>query len=301
MSMANPPSHPSRVHAVVIGGSLAGLLTARVLSDHFEQVTLVERDPVSDRPESRKGQGQTRHLHGLLAQGFHLLRDLFPKLEHVLIEGGAIVSDMGEAMRWYHHDGYKIQFTSGLVGVSMSRVFLEWHIRNFVLALPNVTLRASTSVCGLSVNQERTRVLGVLTGRDDNQKASEPIAADLVVDTGGRGSGAGKWLERLGYDRPPEDEVRVGVGYATRVYRRRADHLTGARLVLISPTPPKQKHMTFLFPMEGDRWIVSAGGWFGDHPPTDESGYHEFIRRLPVSDVYDVVKTGRAPFRYLYL
>ena len=29
----------SEKHAVVLGGSLAGLLAARVLADHFEQVT----------------------------------------------------------------------------------------------------------------------------------------------------------------------------------------------------------------------------------------------------------------------
>ena len=49
-------------HALVIGGSMAGLLTARVLSDHFDQVTILERDSVHDYPESRKGQPQTRHL-----------------------------------------------------------------------------------------------------------------------------------------------------------------------------------------------------------------------------------------------
>ncbi|WP_211175858.1 hypothetical protein [Brasilonema sp. UFV-L1] len=31
-------------HAVVIGGSMAGLLAARILVEHFEHVTVVERD-----------------------------------------------------------------------------------------------------------------------------------------------------------------------------------------------------------------------------------------------------------------
>ena len=35
-----------RKHAIVIGASMAGLLATRVLSNHFTQVTLVERDPV---------------------------------------------------------------------------------------------------------------------------------------------------------------------------------------------------------------------------------------------------------------
>lgn len=34
-------------HAIVIGASMAGLLTARVLSDHFEKVTILERDQLS--------------------------------------------------------------------------------------------------------------------------------------------------------------------------------------------------------------------------------------------------------------
>ncbi|MDR4488018.1 MAG: hypothetical protein R3B83_10935 [Nitrospirales bacterium] len=53
----------NRTHAVVIGGSFAGLVAARVLSDHFERVTILERDPVHEYPESRRGQAQTRHLH----------------------------------------------------------------------------------------------------------------------------------------------------------------------------------------------------------------------------------------------
>ena len=72
------PLPTTRTHAVVIGCSLAGLLTARILSDHFERVTILERDRVSDRPESRRGQAQTRHLHGLLAQGFRIMKKLFP-------------------------------------------------------------------------------------------------------------------------------------------------------------------------------------------------------------------------------
>ena len=93
----------------------AGLVAARVLSDHFDRVTILERDPVSDYPESRRGQTQTRHLHGLLAQGFRILNKYFPDLEVNLAQGGATICDMGESIRWYHHDGYKIQFPSGLV------------------------------------------------------------------------------------------------------------------------------------------------------------------------------------------
>ena len=68
-------------HAIVIGSSIAGLLAARALSEHFEHVTILERDNLSDKPEPRKGVPQGQHAHGLLAAGLpqyrqalHLLR-----------------------------------------------------------------------------------------------------------------------------------------------------------------------------------------------------------------------------------
>ncbi|MEE8110885.1 MAG: hypothetical protein V3T44_07635, partial [bacterium] len=101
--------------AIVIGGSFAGLMAARVLSDHFEQVTLIERDKINDRPEARKGQPQVRHVHGLLANGLDVLTRYFPDLPDGLREGGSIVTDVGTAIRGHAVGGYRRQFESGLV------------------------------------------------------------------------------------------------------------------------------------------------------------------------------------------
>ena len=40
-------------HTVVIGGSIAGLLAAKVLTGHFDRVTVVERDPLVDNATPR--------------------------------------------------------------------------------------------------------------------------------------------------------------------------------------------------------------------------------------------------------
>ena len=69
-----------REQAVVLGASMAGLLAARVLSDHFAAVTLVERDRLPEGFEDRRGVPQGRHVHGLLASGQAILRQLFPGL-----------------------------------------------------------------------------------------------------------------------------------------------------------------------------------------------------------------------------
>ena len=36
--------------AIVIGGSLAGLMAARVLADYFDAVAILERDHIEDQP-----------------------------------------------------------------------------------------------------------------------------------------------------------------------------------------------------------------------------------------------------------
>ena len=87
--------------AVVLGGSLGSLLTARVLSPYFSRVTILERDAVADHPEPRKGQPQARHLHGLLATGLQVMTRYFPDLPQALAEGGATINDIAENMRWY--------------------------------------------------------------------------------------------------------------------------------------------------------------------------------------------------------
>ena len=59
-----PPQTSRRTiggHAVVMGSSVAGLLAARVLTDHFEMVTLVERNSFPDGSDNRKGVPQGHH------------------------------------------------------------------------------------------------------------------------------------------------------------------------------------------------------------------------------------------------
>ncbi len=49
-----------RDHAIVMGGSRAGLLAARVLSDYYREVTVIERDILPSVVEQRRGVPQGR-------------------------------------------------------------------------------------------------------------------------------------------------------------------------------------------------------------------------------------------------
>ena len=89
-------------HAVVIGASMAGLLAARVLADHFERVTLLERDQLPRQAEARKGVPQARHVHILLRRGCAILEDLFPGLTDELLRAGAQRVASGQELAWYH-------------------------------------------------------------------------------------------------------------------------------------------------------------------------------------------------------
>lgn len=276
--------------AIVIGGSMAGLLTARVLSKHFTQVTLLERDEIRDQPEARKGQPQTRHLHGLLAKGLETMLAYFPTLIEDLQAGGAKVTDMGQGMRWHTFGGYRRQFKSGMNGALMSRPFLEWQIRRHVLALPNVRLIDACAVEGLTMHADGQRVTGVTISRRTGDQSTISLVADLVVDSSGRGSASPKWLVQLGYAKPAESFVKANVGYATRLYRRRPHDLEGAELLMIAPDAPQGKRTGLIFPIEGDRWICTLGGWAGDHPPTDEAGFLAFAQSLPAPDLAQMLK-----------
>lgn len=289
MSIHTEPSVTREGHAVVIGGSIAGLLAARVLADNFERVTIVERDPLPEGVENRKGVPQGRHAHVLLPRGQIVVGRLFPGLADELISGGAITCDIPAESRFYQPGGYRVRFATGKKGLLMSRPFLEKGVRRRVRALENVAFLPECDVTGL-ITDDNDRVTGITLRRRVKGAAIEKIAADLVVDAGGRGSRAPAWLEEMGYGRPPEEKIEIGIGYTTRVYRRRPDDLPGAKFALVQPAPPHGRCFGVMGPMEGERWMVTLGGWLGERAPTDEEGFLEFARDLPAPDIYEVIK-----------
>jgi 2-polyprenyl-6-methoxyphenol hydroxylase-like FAD-dependent oxidoreductase len=83
--------------AVVLGAGMAGLLAARVLADAYQQVTVIERDPLPQMPSSRKGVPQGRHAHLLVPGGAQILGELFPGLLDGLAAGGTpVIGDYAE-------------------------------------------------------------------------------------------------------------------------------------------------------------------------------------------------------------
>jgi 2-polyprenyl-6-methoxyphenol hydroxylase-like FAD-dependent oxidoreductase len=270
-------------HAVVIGASIAGLASARVLADHFERVTILDRDTLGPTHEPRKGVPQGRHAHALLTGGAQAIEQLFPGMLAQLAANGAALIDFNEG-RWFQAGGYRAPILVEREVVSASRPFIEGHIRRQVLRLPNVTLESGVTVDRLAYGDGRVR--GVRIERDG---APATLRADLVVDCSGRTSSAARWLDDLGYPRPDVVEVRCDVRYATVLLRRRPTDLDGTFAVTIG-TPPHGKRSGFMVPIERDRWIVTIASSFGAPSATDEESFLALAASLPSPEIHDVVR-----------
>ena len=90
----------SRNHVIVFGASFAGLLTARVLSEFCQQVTVVERDALPPAGQQRKGVPHGRHVHGLHPRGREILDELLPGFTTELTAAGAVCCDVLADARW---------------------------------------------------------------------------------------------------------------------------------------------------------------------------------------------------------
>jgi 2-polyprenyl-6-methoxyphenol hydroxylase-like FAD-dependent oxidoreductase len=275
--------------AVVLGASMAGLLAARVLADSYRQVTVIDRDQLPETPMHRRGVPHGRHAHALLAGGQQALEELLPGLTAELIAHGAPSGDMLANGRWYLNGHRLRQAHSGLVALSPSRPLLEGHIRARVRALPNVALLDSCDIVGLAATPDGRRVTGARALRRAGGGPEELLGADLVVDASGRGSRTPIWLQELGYARPSEEQVRIGLGYATRTYRLPPDALHGD-VGLVQAATPQHPRSGVLVLLEGDRWMVTLGGRRGDYPPTDPDGFLAFARSLRVPDIYESIR-----------
>ncbi len=280
-------------HAVVIGASMAGSLAARVLSDYFDEVTLVERDAIPADPEPRKGVPQGWHVHTLYGGGAKVVEELLPGVFDELVGAGSTICDFSKDLVWFHQGVWKMRIDTGLLSYWQSRGLLEHHVRRRAVAVDNIRLVDDCEVAALTSNGDQTRVTGVqLVHRRENNR-EETVAADFVVDTSGRASKLPAWLAELGYDKPAETKVEIDLCYASRIYQRPPDDSRDWQVMGQFPTPPDRNRVGYIFPIEGQRWIVSAVGYLGDHPPDDEAGYLEFARSMELPDFYEAIKDAK--------
>ncbi|MGW0468657.1 FAD-dependent oxidoreductase [Streptomyces sp. NPDC003027] len=272
--------HRGTRHAVVIGGSLAGLLAARVLSEYAEKVTVVERDRLPEGPDARPGTPQSRHTHVLLDSGQQALEELLPGFLAELDELGAPTVGMPADMVHLQNGQWFRRTTATTSLYTGPREQLEWLVRRRVLADPRIETVGGTEAVGLTGDSSRVRGVLLRERGKDAGTQTRSLAADLVVDASGRGTRAPDWLAAIGAEAPHEETIDTGLAYATRVYRAPADDTSDALGINIVPNP-HQVYGAVVLPLGGGRHVVTLSGLRGDEPPTDEAGFEEYAKRLP--------------------
>jgi 2-polyprenyl-6-methoxyphenol hydroxylase-like FAD-dependent oxidoreductase len=259
--------------AVVLGAGMSGLLSARVLSDFYESVTVLERDQLPDQPSHRKGVPQGRHLHQFLTRGTQVLGELFPGILDELVDAGAVIND--PSLIYARFGRYELCCTGtladpqALLYYQASRPFMEFHVRRRVAALGNVTFLDGHEVIDLVATADA--LTGVRMTNCDTGAATI-LDADLVVDATGRASRTPDVLQRNGFGSPPVKHAAAAWAYSSqlmniphgRIAQRMAsivDHATATRLLLLG--------------YEHNTWILAVGHPVGQgEPPT---GFAEML------------------------
>lgn len=284
-----------REHAIVIGGSFAGLCAASALAPHYRRVTVIERDALPEDARLRAGAPQARHVHVLLVRGRRELERLFPGFERELLAAGAVELDFGMSFATLRVHGWQQRRPFDITGLFQSRALLESIVRRLARRIPNLEVRDGVEVLGLVGDDARPSriVRGVRVQGRSGGDAAEELPADLVVDTSGRGSKIADWLDALGLAAPEEVVVDSDSAYATRWYQAPApERLPRAwwwKGIWIDPELPDGRVAGVLSPVEDGRWIVTLGGIEGHYPPTDEDGFVAFLRTLRSPLIADAV------------
>ena len=270
--------------AIVIGGSIAGMLSARVLSDYFERVVICDRDKLPETPQARRGVPQSVQPHVLFTKGYRLLTEFFPHIESRFEQHGVLSIDWAREFKHYvnGHWGIEAAEASDIVSLTCSRYLLEWVIRQELQQLPEIEILSESKVAGLVYDEETERVTGV-------QLQSIELSADLVVDASGRSSSASEWLAAIGQTSAPETVVNPHLGYATRRYKLPEDLKPNWKVMLISQTPPKDTRLGYLARIENNELIATLGGYNKDFPPLEDRGFLEFAQSLAQPDFYRAI------------
>jgi 2-polyprenyl-6-methoxyphenol hydroxylase-like FAD-dependent oxidoreductase len=280
--------------AIVVGGGISGLLAARILADHCERVTLLERDALTDRPDMRAKTPQAPHSHVLSSIGYRKITRLFPGLDQELAAAGALRFDFFADCRNYAAAGWLPRFSSGLVSRMCTRMLLELAIRRRLADIANVVIHDRQRIDRMLVRDDGSRVIGVQLS-DGRQ-----LHADLVVDAAGLGSRTPRLVSSLGFGEPEVERVDLLSGTATRLFQPPPGMATPDWVAVFVRATAQNRRVGALTRIEGGLWRVSLAGLAGLYPSKTEDGFLEFTRELASQEIYHLIRDAEpvSPVHY---
>lgn len=208
---------------IIMGGSVAGLLTGMQLARAGHDVTVLERESLAavaaaDTPAaSRPGAPHAVHGHALLSRAAVEIRRALPEVYAALVSAGVGVFDLVAAMPATIADRTPRAGDHELVMLQSRRQSFDRVLVDVALTTPRLELRFDTAAAGLLFAQGGSsppRVTGV---RISNHGT---LNADVVIDASGRRTPVPAWLAAAGVELPLE-VWDCGLIYFTRHYRVR--------------------------------------------------------------------------------
>lgn len=276
-------------HAIVIGAGIGGLTAAAALADHFEHVTVLERDELGYEPSVRPGTPQCQLLHGLLTGGLRALCELFPGFDRDLAEAGAVPVRVASET-WMELPGYDPfpRRDFGWIAYTMSRPLLEHVVRQRLRRQKNknVILLDRCRVLDLVADDDGS-VTAVRCGVVDGPVRS--LAANLIVDASARCSLTPSLLKTMGLPQPEQTEIGIDMVYATATFAV-SEFPRDWKAAITFPDKLSSRKTGYLFPIEGGRWIALVGERHVAMPPDSVDGFLNLARQLRTSTIYDTIK-----------
>jgi 2-polyprenyl-6-methoxyphenol hydroxylase-like FAD-dependent oxidoreductase len=277
--------------AIVAGAGLSGLSAARVLSDYFAQVIILDRDELPDGVTPRPGVPQGKQPHALLGGGLKALEKLFCGFGNQLRRAGAEPIDPGFDMlnEIPGQDAWP-RIKLSLRTYAMSRPLIERTLRRQVERIGNIRVRGGCRVVRVVSESNVAAATGIQCQLVDG--SLERLASDLIVDASGNGSLTVEFLKSTG--RRPPDVTRIGVNmrYASALFEN--VHICDEyKTVFTFPDAPEQCRGGLILPAENNSNQVVLIGRGEDIPPSDANEFLSYARQLPTLTIYDAIKNAK--------
>ncbi len=278
-------------NAIVIGGSIAGKIAAKALSESFRQVTIIEAGQEPTEKAPRKRVPQSYHPHVVLKGGEAAIEKLFPQITSELIEDGSTLTNFTGDLKWHHFGSWKKPFTGELIMVQQSQPMLDSHLQRRINHVSNITTRYETMSEQLLIDRQHNKVCG-LRVRSLKTRTEEELSADLVVDASGFGSKSRSWLKTYGIE-VKEERVGIQLFYASRLVRLKKEKRPDWYNLLISPSFPNNPYGAYIQTIEDDRFSVTFSGYVNERAPQTNEEFFSYAHKLPETDVLDFLKQAK--------